>query len=856
MRLVIAIPVLGLLAGAVAGVRWSGLPAFVPLAVLIGWLALAFHAIRVGSALLLSISVCGAFAAGGFALAVDAWQKAWRPSLRVEFDRVVQSGRGRAVRSAVATDDRGFADGAAVVVLEGVLRTDAVLSASGAVSLSLRVDRVAFEQDARNSAGGSERHAGRGLKAVDGGVLLTVGGELAPLRMSEWTAGRRIRAPALLRRAPRYLDPGVPDQERALARRGTILVGSVKSGALVDLVARGGLAAEWAAAVRAYARGAVDASVGTWRARSAGIVRAILIGDRTGLASDVERRLQEAGTYHVIAISGGNVAILAAIALGAFRVVGWLGRAAMFGTAAGLAVYGYIVVGGASVTRATLMAIAYFVGRALDLAGPPLHGLLLVAGIMVIADPLAIVDVASLLSFGATLAIIWVASAVPFKGVPRVLVPAAGLAAASAAAEAALFPISAAIFQRVTVAGLVLNFGAIPLMSLAQLAGMAAIPMHVVSPWLSSFCGYAAHLGAEGLVRTAELVALVPWSTWRVPSPVPWVVVLYYGSWAGVLALRRRRAVTAVRVCGGAAVAAAGWMLGVSTIAARPSAEGRLRVTFIDVGQGDAAVVQFPAGSAMLVDAGGLTGTAAFDIGDRVVGPVLRSLGVHRLDAVVLTHGDADHAGGMSAVLHDFRPWDLWEGVPVPHDELLQVLRREAAEKRIRWTTVQTGDRVSIDDVEVLVHHPRVPDWERQKVRNDDSVVVELRWGEASVVFTGDIGRDVEREIAPQFSRSRLRVVKVPHHGSATSSSEALVEALAPAVAVVSVGRGNRFGHPVPLVLERYRRSGAAVFRTDRDGAVTIDTDGTGLDVHTYTGRSMHLAPAAHRPAAHGGAGR
>jgi competence protein ComEC len=157
----------------------------------------------------------------------------------------------------------------------------------------------------------------------------------------------------------------------------------------------------------------------------------------------------------------------------------------------------------------------------------------------------------------------------------------------------------------------------------------------------------------------------------------------------------------------------------------------------------------------------------------------------------------------------------------------------------LRWTNVETGDRIEMDDVAVIVRHPDAADWERQRVRNDDSIVIELRWHDASVLLTGDVGKAVEQSLVSAIPPAALRVVKVPHHGSLTSSTPEFVRALAPRVAVVSVGRGNRFGHPAADVLQRYRDAGAEIFRTDRDGAVTVDTDGHTLTVSGYTGRTF-----------------
>ena len=204
-----------------------------------------------------------------------------------------------------------------------------------------------------------------------------------------------------------------------------------------------------------------------------------------------------------------------------------------------------------------------------------------------------------------------------------------------------------------------------------------------------------------------------------------------------------------------------------------------------------------------------------------MVAPVVRTSGIRRLDGLVLTHGDPDHIGGALSIVREFRPRVTWEGIPVPRFEPLRAVRAETQGLGLRWANVRTGDRIEIDDVAVIVRHPDAADWERQRVRNDDSIVIELRWRDASVLLTGDIGKAVEESLASAIPPAALRVVKVPHHGSLTSSTPEFVRALAPRVAVVSVGRSNRFGHPATDVLRRYRDAGAEIFRTDRDGAVT-----------------------------------
>ena len=840
MRVIAAVPAAGLLAGAALGLAAVDLPHSLVLVLLVLSVAVAAWARRSGHHSILAAAIGLAFLSGGVLLAADAWQRVWRPPLRLAFEALAREQRAEAMRDGrrLPEDDEAFA------IVHGTLRADASPGDAG-VSLNIAVTDL----ENRSASLSGER-------AASGGILVAVSGVLAADRLDTWRAGRHVRLPVQLHRAARYLDPGVPDHERALARRGTTLVATAKSAALVDITARGSVVDEALSAARAFSRRAIAAAVGRWSAQSAAIVAAIVIGDRAGLAPDVQRRLQEAGTYHVIAISGGNIAILAGLFVGLFRFAGWLGRTAMLLSIAALAAYAAFVGNGASVDRATLMAALYFAARAIDQRSPTLNALAVTAALLVVADPLAVADPAFVLTFGATLAILVVvaltrrpAESPPLRVLRALSSAALTMLVASAAVEALLFPVGAFVFSRITFAGLALNFLAIPLMAVAQIAGMVVVPIAAVSPPAAALAGLIAHLGAAGLVASADLVRFAPFLAYRIAPPSVAVIAVYYGSVALSWILWRRRAeITGsresrrarfVRRASAAAAAwAALWILidPHTLIAAR--GDGRLHVTAIDVGQGDAIFVVFPHGSTLLVDAGGLSSSSRFDIGDRVVALVIRDAGFRRLDLVALTHGDPDHVGGAAAIVDEFRPREVWEGIPVPRSEPLTQLRSLAQARGSRWRNVYAGDHVVVDEVDVIARHPAPADWERQRVRNDDSIVLELRWRDVSVVLTGDAGRAVEHDIAATFPPARLRVLKIPHHGSLTSSSPDFIAALHPQVAIVSAGRANHFGHPVPEVLDRYRAAGAQVFRTDQDGAVTVTTDGYSLHADTFVAQT------------------
>ena len=248
-------------------------------------------------------------------------------------------------------------------------------------------------------------------------------------------------------------------------------------------------------------------------------------------------------------------------------------------------------------------------------------------------------------------------------------------------------------------------------------------------------------------------------------------------------------------------------------------------------------LVTFPNGRTLVVDTGGVTLKGEFDIGDRVLGPALRWRQLVALDYLAVTHGDPDHIGGARTLVRDFHPREVWWGVAVANHEPTQRVREGATRARAAWRFLQQGDTIEIGGVEIRVHHPPLPDWERQKVRNNDSLVFELRFGTVSIVLTGDIGREVEENLLPLLAPLPVVVLKVPHHGSGTSSSEAFVQKLHPAVALIGAGLANQFGHPVPYVLDRYAATHTEVFRTDRDGQIELVTDGQSLNVRTFTGR-------------------
>jgi len=267
---------------------------------------------------------------------------------------------------------------------------------------------------------------------------------------------------------------------------------------------------------------------------------------------------------------------------------------------------------------------------------------------------------------------------------------------------------------------------------------------------------------------------------------------------------------------------------------------GRLRVTFLDVGQGDAAIVDLPDGRAMVIDGGGQVG-ASSDIGARVLAPALRARRRHAVAVAALSHPHPDHFLGLPGGLARVRVGEVWDTGQGAREGLGGAYAAFLARAPIVLPATTCGARtLGGARVEVLAPCPGPRD---DRGANDNSLVIRIGLGSRSILFTGDAERDAERELLAAPERLAADVLKVGHHGSRTSSSPDLLAAVRPSVAVVSTGARNRFGHPHPATLAALAARGVRVLRTDVVGSVVVETDGAWLRVRSEAGVDGAVPP-------------
>lgn len=558
------------------------------------------------------------------------------------------------------------------------------------------------------------------------------------------------------------------------------------------------------------------------------MARALVLADRSGLPPALRRRFADAGLAHLLAISGLHVGILAA---GALWLVGRLVRRPARYLVAAALVAGYVVVIGApaAATRAAVLFAGWAVGRS---RGAPIRVTELLgvaAAVSVLADPVGVLGPGFQLSFAGFSGLILggaladrALEAGPLsrrRPAPRIRrgVTAAG---AGTGAVLATAPLAALHFQHTAPVAVITNFAGVPLVTLA-LAGIAGALL-LPGP-LAGLVGAGAALALRGLREVVDAAAGLPFGHGPATPPGP----LFWGSAALVLGAAVHLA-RGGRPARAALPAGAGLALWVAAPGLLGLGASDTLVCQLDVGQGDAAAVRTRAGRWLVFDAGPRTGSR--DAGRRVVSPFLRDRGATSVALLVLTHPDMDHLGGTDALLADFRVDRVLDaGNPVAREPYLRFLDG-VAEEGARWIPARPGARHRIDEVEVVVLAPGLGGPELRdgapRDANGSGVAVRVRVGDQGVyVNTGDAPRAGERAILARWPPDSLRTIllKVGHHGSRTSTGRAWLEATRPAVAVISSGAGNRYGHPHPGTLRRLRASGVPrLWRTDRDGTLCV----------------------------------
>ena len=735
-------------------------------------------------------------------------------------------------------------DGTTPGVLERVARqtSDSALFVGGVVADAPERS----DEDTRFTVAVDSVGAAAPSMPVDGRVRVT-------LRAPPWTddpapfppvhQGDRVELRGSVRPAPGQRNPGGFDYAAYLARRGTCCVMYVGDGrnVRVETGSRGAVL-DLVVTARRHIRGQIARFVPSDPGRA--VLRALLLGDRSGITEGQRDRFARTGLMHLLAVSGLHVFLVGMVLYTLLRPLlmrfrlGWraveVGRAAFTVVVLGL----YMAITGMrpSVVRAVIMSALFIGGILFQRSSHPLNTLGVAALVLLALRPPALFDAGFQLSMAAVAGIVTVhprlMAWVPDRWTDRR--PGewtASVLVASTAATIGTAPVLLGHFGWVSIGGLLLNVLGIPCTGLALSAALGMVAVGGLGSGAAAAFGSTADLFVRGLLLTARWGAeWLGWAGLRVSRPEPWVLgALFVGTVALAQWPRPRHRWRCV-VCGLLLLAGGLWT-NVLSRGERPT----LDVLFFDVGQGDAALVTTPDGSRLLVDTGprSMGGAAAASY---AVLPYLEARGVRHLETVVITHPDEDHLGGLPSVLDEVSVGRVFHSGQRADTDLYRDSREALRRIGTPDTSVERGDIFSIgSSVRAQVLGPPA-DPERHGIdgRNGQSVVLHLAYGKTDVLLPGDVEAAAERSLVRAYDEQLdARVVKVPHHGSATSSTSSFVGHVADekrkTTAVVSVGGDNQFGMPAPEVISRWASRGARVRTTAQTGAVWLRSDGQGV---------------------------
>jgi competence protein ComEC len=408
----------------------------------------------------------------------------------------------------------------------------------------------------------------------------------------------------------------------------------------------------------------------------------------------------------------------------------------------------------------------------------------------------------------------------------------------SALAILGTFPLVLHYFNQVSVAGLATNLIVVPLVGLVIVpAGLLGAVFVALSPALGHLFWHLAGWGAELVCRTIHQVASWPWASVQTITPSTVEIMLYYLLCGLALFWRRLpyRAVAAVVVLSLCFLDMGYWIY-------RRYGQTDLKVTVLDVGQASANLIEFPGGFTMMVDGGGFSDNAIFDVGARILAPILWRKKIRTVDLVVLSHANSDHLNGLLYIVEHFNVAEVWSNhEPAPtrgYGRWIELL----AAKEVRHTGFdQLPRQTTRSGVQLEILAP-VRGFQRRLAMdggrdlNNNSIVLRISYGDVSFLFTGDILASAESDLVARVGGKRLcsTVLMVPHHGSRTSSSKVFLDAVSPAEAVISAGWQNRFKFPHGEVVQRLKAGGCHIWCTAESGAVEVITDGKAYTIGTF----------------------
>lgn len=557
--------------------------------------------------------------------------------------------------------------------------------------------------------------------------------------------------------------------------------------------------------------------------KHASLLNAMMIGYKNDLDDDLRNSMERAGIVHIMAVSGMHAAFIMIPFYMLFYLIRCNKKTANFIMIFLLIFYAYITGFTASVTRAVIMAVIVLTARLINRESDILTSVSLAALLILVNNPYSIYGVGFQLSFSATLAIIFLhkklRSIIKNINLPKFF---KDYFTVSASAQIGLIPLTAFYFNTISVIALLLNIIVIPIVQVVIFLGLFMVIFAQFSSVLTSILSFIIKSLLNVLINITEFSAEIPLSCIKVITPSLLIILLYY--LVLLFIVYRKKLHDKIKQV---IILSSVFILILICIQNIPYG---LEVIFLDVGQGDSIFIKTNSSRNILIDGGG-------DEGERIVPDFLLDYGVNRVDVVVATHAHDDHIKGLIPVLRDFRVGCLI--LPGNSDiEAFESITEIAESKSIPIAVCYNGGYIKADKKTCFrILNPFMDYKISKSAFNNSSLVLKLKYGFSKFLFTGDIESETENMLIYNKINMKSDILKIAHHGSDTSTTELFIEAVSPAAGIISVGR-NHFGNPSKNVMKRLKENNIKTYRTDKDGAVIIKTNGSRIRLCTFLSSS------------------
>jgi len=559
------------------------------------------------------------------------------------------------------------------------------------------------------------------------------------------------------------------------------------------------------------------------------LMSALILGLREEVPGDIKQDFVDTGVIHVLAVSGLHVGYVLIIVMALVKLLPVPWRMEKIIIVLLLIFYAILSGGKASVWRATIMAGIY-VFAPLVYRKANLWNIISAAALILLAyDPNYLTDLGFLMSFSAVISIVFfynqfdqvLPERLRVNTIKNPLLKGVwALFLVSVSAQIGTLPFTWSFFHRIPIISLAANIIIVPVIGVIASLGFAIMLLGSWIPYVGSALGNCIWLLSEIIFWITHQLGGRSYSYIETSAP-SWINILLYACFITALFLffqKKLRRKALLPSLAGACLIIWPWAL----------EENELDVIFLDVGQGDGAIVRVPTDSGIkiiLVDAGFKNWNR--DMGERVVVPVLKNFGVDQIDLLIMSHPHSDHIGGVEIVLEEFEVDEIWDSHGSYGSSLYARIQQSVEEKGVTYRRLQTGYiDTTFAPLRLILFHPDSTYSVEETNVNNSSLVVKMSYGESDFMFVGDLEEEGDEVVLPFGELLQSEVLKVGHHGSITSSTQPFLDAVDPDMAIVSVGVRNKFRHPSYVVMERLEKSGAEVLRTDYEGAVWLKSDG------------------------------